>query len=82
MAKNPDQPAQGKALGTWLRAARERRNTTEAQLAKHLDTEQSMIAMIEKGEADPSPELAAKLRTWIQNGTRPGPATKRGAYAK
>lgn len=71
-----------KALGTWLRAARERRNTTEAQLAKHLGTEQSMIAMIEKGEADPSAELAEKLRAWIRSGTRPGPVTKRGAYAK
>ena len=77
MATDSKQP-----IGHWLRAAREKRNVTEAELAKHLGTEQSMLAMVERGEANPSPALHAKISDWIQNGHRPGPPPKRGAYAK
>jgi len=68
------------SIGVWLRQARERRDTTEAELAKHLGTEQSMLAMIEKGEAKPSRELEAKIKAWIRGGAHI--SSRRGAYDK
>ena len=68
-------------IGTWLRAAREKRNVTEAELAKLLGVDQSMIARVEKGEAAPSSDLHRKLVDWIQNGHALR-ASKRGAYDK
>jgi ribosome-binding protein aMBF1 (putative translation factor) len=69
-------------IGQWLRAARIRRNTTESDLARALQTEQSMIAMIERGDAEPGPALRAKIQEWIKSGHRPGPPPKRGPYQK
>jgi hypothetical protein len=48
-----------------------RRNTTESELV-----------MIERGDAEPSPALRAKIQAWIRSGHRPGPAPKRGPYQK
>ena len=67
-------------IGAWLKAARMKRNTTQAELARALNTEQSMLAMVENGDASPSPELRAKIRAWIQSGHRPGAQPKRGPY--
>lgn len=70
------------ALGPWLRATRIRRDTTEAELARALGTEQSEIAMIERGEHEPSSELRSKLEWWIRSGAKPAGTSKRGPYAK
>ena len=67
-------------LGTWLKAARMRRNTTQAELARALNTEQSEITRIEEGEIEPRPELREKLKRWIRSGSRPGARPKRGPY--
>lgn len=67
-------------IGAWLKAARMRRNTTQAELARVLNTEQSMLAMIENGDASPSQALRTKIRAWIRDGGRPSPAPKRGPY--
>lgn len=75
MAKESKTP-----IGAWLKAARLKRNTTQAELARALKTEQSMLAMIEEGDADPGPDLRARIRSWIQSGSRPGPTPKRGPY--
>lgn len=80
MANSDDTPA--KRIGPWLRAARIKRDTTEAELARALETEQSMIAMIERGEAQPSPALEAKIRAWIRSGHHEGPRPARGPYRK
>lgn len=68
-------------IGAWLKAARMRRNTTQAELARAMGTEQSEITRIEEGEIVPRPELREKLKRWIRSGSRPGPIPKRGPYS-
>ena len=68
-------------LGRALRTKRLERDVTQAQVAKALQTQQSMIAMVEEGSADPGDELTSRIKRWISSGTVPGKA-KRGAYQK
>ena len=77
MAKDPES-----RIGPWLRNARLRRDVTEAELARALGTEQSMVAMIERGDSSPGPDLLAKIREWIRSGHHTGPAAPRGPYQK
>lgn len=68
-------------LGRSLRTKRLERDVTQAQVAKALGTQQSMIAMVEDGSVEPADELLGKIRRWIASGHTPGKA-KRGPYKK
>jgi ribosome-binding protein aMBF1 (putative translation factor) len=70
------------SIGPWLRRARIKRNTTQAELARELETEQSMIAMVETGDAQPSAALERRMRAWIRAGQHPSHVAPRGPYRK
>lgn len=67
-------------IGAWLKAARLKRNTTQAELARAMGVAQEMLAQIENGDESPGAALHAKLRAWISSGSRPGAQPKRGPY--
>jgi transcriptional regulator with XRE-family HTH domain len=68
-------------IGRKLRTKRLERDVTQAQLAKALDTEQSMVAMVEAGTAEPGDDLLGRMNRWISSGTTSTKA-KRGPYKK
>jgi ribosome-binding protein aMBF1 (putative translation factor) len=79
-AENGPEKAPKTPIGHWLKAARVKRNTTQSELARVLRTEQSMIAMVENGDLEPTPALRARLQEWIRSGQHAGPQPKRGPY--
>ncbi len=70
-----------KSIGQRLRTKRISLDVTQAQVAAALKTEQSMIAMIEKGSAQPGEELHGRILRWLASGSVAGRA-KRGAYKR
>ena len=69
------------SIGRKLRTKRLERDVTQAQLAKTLSTQQSMIAMVEEGTAEPGDELLGKMSRWLASGGTVG-RSKRGAYKR
>lgn len=78
-ARKPGSEAKS-PIGAWLKAARLKRNTTQAELARAMGVAQEMLAQIENGDETPGAALHAKLRAWIRSGSRPGGTPKRGPY--
>ena len=68
------------SLGTDLAAARATRNITQRQLADYLHIKQAAVSMLESGELDVSPDLAARIREWISSGKGIARSAPRGPY--
>ena len=59
------------------------RKMTQAQLAERLGVKQAMVSMMEEGSEDPGPDLAARIKAWIDSGAgakTKAPRGPRGNY--
>ena len=72
-------------LAAKMAKARVERGVTQGQLAERFHIRQSMLSMIETGEENESPELAGRMRAWIDSGAgaqKKSPRGPRGNYER